>query len=145
MPHLVRMMFERFTPIRLFDVCLVAIPRDAQDLIIVLRLAPLQRRLGPLQLAPQRAHVAVRALKLGLLERGAEVRYRVLVLLLVQPDARARAQGFERAWLEDEGGFCVEERVVVAGELRVRVRVGSDQISWRAEGGKKKVCCDDVL
>lgn len=136
-PHLVRMMFERFTPIRLFDVCLVAIPRDAQDLIIVLRLAPLQRRLGPLQLAPQRAHVAVRALKLGLLERAAEVRYRVLVLLLVQPDARARAQGFERAWLEDEGGFCVEERVVVAGELRVRVRVGSDQISWRAESENK--------
>lgn len=123
------MMFERFAPIRLFYVCLVTVPRDTQDFIVVLRLAPLERRLGALELAPQRAHVAVRALKLGLLERGAEVRYRVLVLLLVQPDARARAQGFERAWLEDEGCFRVEERVVVAGELRVRMRarVGSVQ------------------
>ena len=94
-------MLERFTSIRLFDVCLVAVARDAQDLIIILCLAPLQRRLGPLELPAQRAHVAVRALKLGLLERRAEVRYRVLVLLLVQPDARARAEGFERTWLED--------------------------------------------
>ena len=95
------MVLERFAAIRLFDVCLVAVARDAQDLIIILRLAPLQSRLGPLELPAQRTHVAVRALKLGLLERGAEVRYRVLVLLLVQPDTRARAQGFERAWLED--------------------------------------------
>ena len=95
------MMLERFAAIRLFDVRLVAVARDAQDLIIILRLAPLQSRLGPLELPAQCAHVAVCALKLGLLERGAEVRYRVLVLLLVQPDARACAQGFERAWLED--------------------------------------------
>jgi hypothetical protein len=94
-------MFERFAAIRLFDVRLVAVARDAQNLIIVLRRAPLECRLGPLELAAQRAHVAVCALKLGLLECGAEVRYRVLVLLLVQPDACARAQGFERAWLED--------------------------------------------
>ena len=95
------MMLERFAAIRLFDVCLVAVARDAQDLVIILCLAPLQRRLGPLKLPAQRAHVAVCALKFGLLERSAEVRYCVLVLLLVQPDARARAQGFERAWLED--------------------------------------------
>ena len=117
------MMFERFAAIRLFDVRLVAIPRDAQNLIIILRLAPLQRGLGPLELAAQRAHVAVCALKLGLLERGAEVRYRVLVLLLVQPDARARAQGFERAWLEDEGRFRIDEGVVMAGELVVWFRM----------------------
>lgn len=99
--HLVRMMFERFAPIRLFDVRLVAIARHAKDLVIVLRLAPFQRRLRPLEFAPQRAHVAVRALKLGLLERGAEIRDRVVVLFVVQPDARARAQGLERARLED--------------------------------------------
>ena len=114
-------MFERLAAVRLFDVRLVAVARDAEDLVVVLRLAPLERRLGTLELAAQRAHVAVRAVELGLLERGAEVRDRVLVLLLVQPDARARAQGFERAWLEDEGRFRVDEGVVVAGELRVRV------------------------
>ena len=94
-------MFERFAAIRLFDVRLIAVARDAQDLVIILRLAPLQRRLGPLELPAQRTHVSVCTLKLGLLERGAEVCYRILVLLLVKPDARARAQGFERAWLED--------------------------------------------
>ena len=115
------MMFERLAAIRLFDVRLVAVARDAEDLVVVLRLAPLEGRLGALELGAQRAHVAVRAVELGLLERGAEVRDRVLVLLLVQPDTRARAQGFERAWLEDEGRFRVDEGVVVAGELRVRV------------------------
>ena len=127
-PNLVRMMFERLAAIRLFDVRLVAVARDAEDLVVVLRLAPLERRLGALELAAQRAHVAVRAVELGLLERGAEVRDRVLVLLLVQPDARARAQGFERAWLEDEGRFCVDEGVVVAGELCARaVRFGFER------------------
>ena len=84
-------MFERFTPISLFNVRLIAISRDAKDLIIILRLAPLKRSLSTLQFSTQRAHVAVRALKLGLLERGAKIRYRVFVLFLVDPDARPRA------------------------------------------------------
>ena len=94
-------MFERFTPIRFFDVRLVTISRDTKDLIIILRLAPLKSSFSTLKFATQRAHVAVRALKLGLLERGAEIRYRVVVLFLVQPDACPRAYGFERAWLEN--------------------------------------------
>jgi hypothetical protein len=90
-PHLVWMMFERFTPIRFFDVCLVTISRDTEDLIIILRLAPLKRSFSTLKFATQRAHVAVRALKLGLLERGAEIRYCVVVFFLVQLDACPRA------------------------------------------------------
>jgi hypothetical protein len=85
------MMFERFTPIRFFDVRLATISRDTKDLIIILRLAPLERSFGALKFATQRAHVAVRALKLGLLERGAEIRYRVVVFFLVEPDACTRA------------------------------------------------------
>lgn len=85
------MMFERFTPIRFFDVRLVTISRDTKDLIIILRLAPLKCSFSTLEFATQRAHVAVRALKLGLLERGAEIRYRVVVLFLVQPDPCPRA------------------------------------------------------
>ena len=60
-------MFERLAAIRLFDVRLVAVARDAEDLVVVLRLAPLERRLGALELATQRAHVAIRAVELGLL------------------------------------------------------------------------------
>ena len=90
-PHLVWMMFERFTPIRFFDVRLVTISWDTKDFIIILRLAPLQGSFSTLKFATQRAHVAVRALKLGLLDRGAEIRYRVLVLFLVEPDACPRA------------------------------------------------------
>ena len=90
-PYLVWMMFERFTSIRLFNVRLIAISRDAKDLVIIFRLAPLKRSLSTLQFATQRAHVAVRALELGLLERGAEIRYRIVVLFLVDPDARPRA------------------------------------------------------
>ena len=99
--HLIWMMFERFTPIPFFDVRLVTISRDTKDLVIILRLAPLERSFGTLEFATQRAHVAVRALKLGLLERGAEVRYRLVVLFLVEPDACPRAEGFERTWLDD--------------------------------------------
>jgi len=85
------MMFERFTPIRFFDVRLVTISQDTKDLIIILRLAPLKRSFSTLKFATQRAHVAVRALKLSLLERGAEIGYRVVVLFFVEPDACPRA------------------------------------------------------
>ena len=84
-------MFERFTPIRLFDVRLVTISRDTEDLIIILRLAPLKRSFSALEFATQRAHVAVRAVKLGLLQRGTEIRYRLVILFLVEPDACPRA------------------------------------------------------
>ena len=94
------MMLERLASVRLFDVRLVTIARDAEDLVIVLRLAALQRGLGTLELPTERAHVAVRALELGLLERGAEVRDGFFVLFLVQPDARACAERFEGAGLE---------------------------------------------
>ncbi len=77
------MVFERFAPIRLFDIRLGAIPRYTKNLIIILRLAPFQRSLCALKFATQRAHVAVRALKFGLLERGAEIRYRVVVFFFV--------------------------------------------------------------
>jgi hypothetical protein len=85
------MMLERLAPVRLFDVRLVAVARHAKDLVVVLGLAALERSFGPLELPTERPRVAVRALELGLLERRAEVRDRVVVLLLVQPDARARA------------------------------------------------------
>jgi hypothetical protein len=116
------MVLERLAPVPLFDVRLVAIARDAEDLVIVLRLAALERRLGSLELAPERAHVSARALRLGPFERGAEVRDRFVVPFVVQPDARAGAERFERVRLEDEGGFGVDERVVVAGELRGNVQ-----------------------
>jgi hypothetical protein len=85
------MMFERFTPIRFFDVRFVTISRDIKNLIIILRLAPLKRSFSTLKFATQRAHVAVRAVKLGLLKRGAEIRYCLVVLFLVEPDACPRA------------------------------------------------------
>lgn len=99
--HLVRMMLERLAPVRLFDIRLVAIARDTEDLVIVLRLAALERRLGPLELATERAHISARALKLGLFDRGAEVRDRFVVLFVVEPDARAGAERLEGARLED--------------------------------------------
>jgi len=77
------MMLERLAPVRLFDVRLVAIARDTEDLVIVLRLAALERCLGPLELATERARVSARALELGLFERGAEVRDRFVVLFVV--------------------------------------------------------------
>jgi hypothetical protein len=125
------MMLERFASVRFFDVRLVTIARDAEDLVIVLRLAALERGLGTLKLPAECAHVAVRALELGLLERGAEVRDRVLVLLLVQPDACARAKRFEGAGLERERGFGVDEGVVVSRELPVTRRC----VCVRCEGG----------
>jgi hypothetical protein len=85
------MMLERLTPIRLFEVRLATISRDAKDLIIIFRLAPFKSGFSTLKFATQRAHVAVRAVKLGLLERGAEIRYRVVVLFLVEPNACPRA------------------------------------------------------
>ena len=84
-------MFERLSPIRFFDVRLVTISHDTKDLIVILCLAPLKRSFSTLKFATHRAHVTVRALKLGLLERGAEIRYRLVVLFLVQPDACPRA------------------------------------------------------
>ena len=114
------MMLERLSPVRLFDVRVGAVARHAEDLVVVLRLAALERRLGTLELAAQRAHIRVRTFKLGLLECGSEVRDGVLVLLIVQPDACARAQRFERARLEEQARLGVDERVVVAGELGVR-------------------------
>jgi len=85
------MMFERFAPIRLFDICLGTVPWYAKDLIIILRLAPFKRSFCTFTFPTQRANIAVRALKFGLLERGAEIRYRVLVLFFVQPDACTRS------------------------------------------------------
>ena len=95
------MMFERFPAIRFLDVRFATISRDTKNLIIILRFAPLKRSFRTLKFAAQRAHVTVRALKLGLLKRGAEIRYRFVVLFLVEPDARTRAYGFERTWLEN--------------------------------------------
>jgi len=138
--HLVRMMLERFASVRLFDVRLVTIARDAENLVVVLRLAALERGLGTLKLSTERAHVAVRALELGLLERGAEVRDRVFVLLLVQPDARTRAKRFEGAGLERERSFGVDEGVVVSGELPVTRRKGRERDVREIDTKKKCVC-----
>jgi hypothetical protein len=77
------MMLERFASVRLFDVRLVTIAWNAEDLVIILRLAPLERSLGTLKLAAEGAHVSVRALELGLFERGAKVGDRVVVLFFV--------------------------------------------------------------
>jgi hypothetical protein len=85
------MVFERLAPVRLFDVGLCAVARHAKNLVVILRLAALERRFGTLELTAQRAHVRVRALEPGLLDRGLEVRDGVLVLLIMQPDACARA------------------------------------------------------
>ena len=113
------MVLERLAPVRLFDVCLVAVACHAEDLVVVLALATSERRLATLELAAQRAHVRIGALEFGLLKRGAEVRDRVLVLLVVQPDASARAQRLEGARQEEQGRLGVDEGVVVAGELYV--------------------------
>jgi hypothetical protein len=139
-------MLERFASVRLFDVRLVTIARDAEDLVIILRLAALERGLCALQLPAERAHVAVRALELGLLERGAEVRDRVFVLLLVQPDARARAERFEGARLEGQGRLGVDERGVVSGELPItRRRCEGEGDRYAKEKGGMGLCLRRTL
>ena len=124
------MMLERLSPVRLLYVRVGAVARYAEDLVVILRLAALERRLGTLELPAQRAHVRVRVFKLGLLECGSEVRDGILVLFIVQPDACARAQRFERARLEEQACLGVDERVVMAGKLGVR----SDRCTGRGVG-----------
>jgi hypothetical protein len=104
------MMLERFMSVRLFDVCLITIAWDAEDLVIVLCLAALDRGLCALKLPTEHTHVTVCTLKLSLLKRSAEVQDRVFILLLVC---------FEGARLEGQRGFSVNECSVVSGELPV--------------------------
>jgi hypothetical protein len=113
------MVLQALAPIRLLDIRLIAVPRDAQDLVIVLRLAPLQRGLRLLQLVAQCADLGVRrgAFRLRLLDRGLEVRDGGVVLLEVQLDARACAQRFEGVRRELEGDVGIGERVFLAVEL----------------------------
>jgi hypothetical protein len=85
------MMFERLASVRFFDVRIVTVACYAQDLIVILRLAAPERRLGTLEFAAQCAHVRVRALELGLLERGSEVGNGIIVLFIMEPDACACA------------------------------------------------------
>jgi hypothetical protein len=136
--HLVRVMFERFASIRLFDVRLVAIARYAKYLIIILRLATLERCFGTFELASQRAHVRVRALKLGLLEGGPKVGDGVFVLLIMKPDACPRAQRFERAWLEEQASLGIDEGVIVARKLWEPNRTDMNGKKWGVMRRDKK-------
>jgi hypothetical protein len=51
------------------------------------------------------------------LDRELEVRDALVVVLEVEVDARARAEGFEGGGGQEEGRVRVEERVVVPVEL----------------------------
>lgn len=67
--HLVWMVFQTLPAVRFPDVGVRAVAVDAEDLVVVLRLAALQRDLRLLQLRPQRTHVRVAILKSRLLDR----------------------------------------------------------------------------
>lgn len=119
-------MLQALPPIRLLDLHLRAVALHAQDLVIILALAPLQRRLRFPQLRAQRLLLCVRAgaphpvVAAAELERLLEVLDGGLVLLEVQLDAGARAEGLEGGAVELDGGVGVEEGVVVAVVLEVK-------------------------
>jgi len=48
--YLIRMMYQALPSISFLDLNLRAFPRQPQDLVVILRLAPLQRRLCLLQI-----------------------------------------------------------------------------------------------
>ncbi len=72
------MMFQTFPPIRFLDIRFRTISRNTEDLVIILRLAPLQRCLRFFQFRSQCANVSISgcALCLRLLNCGLEVGYR---------------------------------------------------------------------
>lgn len=107
--HLIWVMYQALSPIRLFNLDLRAISRYTEDLVVVLRFAPLQRRLGLFQFRLQGTDVGVRcaALGLGLLNRGFEIGNGGIVFLEVEVDPSAGAEGFEGVGGEQEGGVGI--------------------------------------
>lgn len=95
-------MLQTLPPIPLFDLRLIAVPGDTQNLVVILRLAPLQRRLRLLQLRLQRLDVSITrgAFRSRLLYGRFEVRYGCVVRFERELNSGARAEGFERVGSE---------------------------------------------
>ena len=102
-------MFQALPLIRLLDVSFRAVLRHAQNLVVVLRLAPLQvdLRLPQFLLDGPAVRLAL-SMPRGLLE----VRHRRFVLLELQVYSSARAEGFEVRWVEGERRPDVCEGVI---------------------------------
>lgn len=102
-------MYQAFSPIRFLDLNLRTLSGNTQDLVVILRFAPLQRRLCLFQFRLQGTDVGVRrtALCLGLLDRGFEIGDGGIEFFEVEVDASAGAQGFEGVGGEQEGGVGV--------------------------------------
>jgi hypothetical protein len=103
------MMYQAFSPIRFFNLDLRTLSGYTQNLVVILRFAPLQRRLCLFQFRLQGTDVGVRctALRLGLLNRGFEIGDGGIVFLEVEVDPSAGAEGFEGVGGEQEGGVGI--------------------------------------
>jgi hypothetical protein len=95
---LIRMMFETFPPIRLLNIRLSTIFSNTQNLIIIFRLAPLQRRFSLFQLAMQSANIILRRItfRLGLLNGRFEIRNGGIIFFEMKINSRSCPQGFKR-------------------------------------------------
>lgn len=109
-------MLQTLPPIPLLNIRLITIPRQPQDLIIILRLAPLQRHLRLLHLRLSGLAVGVR---LSVVHGGFEVPHGVFVGLELKVDTRAGAEGFEGGGGEGERGGDGGEGLVVVVQLGV--------------------------
>lgn len=91
-------MLQTLPPIRLLNLRLTRVPRNTQNLVIILRLTPLQRRLGLFQLTAERTHVRVGPLASGTLYGGFEIRDGGFEVLEMKVYSCACAEGFEGVW-----------------------------------------------
>ena len=95
--YLIRMMYQALPSISFLDLDLCAVPRHPQDFIVILRLAPLQRRLCLLQINLECTNVSIgsTALCSGLLYGGFEIGDTGVILLEVKVDPRSGPKRFE--------------------------------------------------
>ena len=95
---LIRMMLETFPPIRFLNIRLSAIPSNTQNLIIILRLASLQRRFSLFQLSLQRANIILRriAFRFGLLNSRFEICNGGIIVFEMKIDPCSSPQCFKR-------------------------------------------------
>jgi hypothetical protein len=95
--HLIRMMLQTLLPIRLLNLHLRTLLMHTQNLVIILRLAPLQRHFRLLQLLLESSDVSVcrTALCTGLSNGGFEIGDGSVVFFEVEVDASAGAECFE--------------------------------------------------
>jgi hypothetical protein len=94
---LIRMMYQALSSISFLDLNLRAFPCQPQDLVVVLRLTPLQRRLCLLQINLECTNVTLgsTALRTRLLYGGFEISDRGVILLEVKVDPRSGPKRFE--------------------------------------------------